>query len=285
LKIEIFYFSGTGNSLHVARELQRRIPESKLVPIIHLLCQDNIKTSADTIGFVFPCFCLTIPIPLHDLLKKIDLTSAQYIFAICTRGGSHSEAFEYLNKVIKKQDRHLNAQVNVNMPWNHMIDQNLPAITNSQETIRHLESLMQSKLERFAKSIITRDSFIESDMDVNLELSFGIKMFDLLVPKSLNYKAHNYMYQHLVRFYSDSECTGCGTCERVCLSERIKLINGKPVWKQNAKCYACLACINYCPKRAIQVESRFPIRSRTSENDRYHHQLVTYKDIADQRHK
>ena len=31
---EIYYFSGTGNSLHVAKELQKRIPETKLISIV-----------------------------------------------------------------------------------------------------------------------------------------------------------------------------------------------------------------------------------------------------------
>ncbi|MBN1439450.1 MAG: hypothetical protein JW929_08580 [Anaerolineales bacterium] len=110
-----------------------------------------------------------------------------------------------------------------------------------------------------------------------------MKLFDRLLPKSLNCAAHDYMYQRLVRFYSDPECTGCGICEPVCLSGKIHLVEKRPVWKKDVRCYACFACINYCPRRAIQVESRFPIRSKTRENDRYHHPSVTYRDIAAQR--
>jgi flavodoxin len=58
MNTEIYYVSGTGNSLHVARELRKRTPEAKLTPIVRLLHQDIIKTGADTIGFVFPNFCL-----------------------------------------------------------------------------------------------------------------------------------------------------------------------------------------------------------------------------------
>jgi ferredoxin len=221
---------------------------------------------------------------LHDFLEKADLTSAQYVFALCTRGGSHSEAFEHMNEILKKQDKQLNAQLNVNMPWNHMTGkENLPATTNSEEMINHLESVMQSKLDGFAKSIAAREAYLEPDTDADYRVSFGIKMFDLLVPKSLNYKSHDYMYQRLVCFYGDSKCTGCGICEKVCLNERIALVDQKPVWKQDVRCYACFACINFCPQQAIQVESRFPIQSSTDVNDRYHHPSVTYKDIAEQR--
>jgi hypothetical protein len=54
-------------------------------------------------------------------------------------------------------------------------------------------------------------------------------------------------------------------------------------WKNDVKRYACFACINYCPSRAIQIQSKFPIRSHTDVNDRYHHRFVTFKDIAGQR--
>ena len=37
MSTEIYYFSGTGNSLHVAKELQKRMPETKLIPILSLV--------------------------------------------------------------------------------------------------------------------------------------------------------------------------------------------------------------------------------------------------------
>jgi ferredoxin len=119
--------------------------------------------------------------------------------------------------------------------------------------------------------------------DTDHELSLGMKLFDLLIPRSLNYRSHEYMYQDLVRFYADEKCRGCGICAKVCLTEKIELVDGQPRWKKDVKCYACFACINYCPRRAIQVQSRFPIQSYTAVNDRYHHELVTYKEIAEQR--
>ena len=47
---EIYYFSGTGNTLHIARELQKRLPGSVLVPIVRALKGGTIKTGADMVG-------------------------------------------------------------------------------------------------------------------------------------------------------------------------------------------------------------------------------------------
>lgn len=46
---EIYYFSGTGNSLHVAKELQKRIPQTKLISIVSLLKKEVIETSSDCV--------------------------------------------------------------------------------------------------------------------------------------------------------------------------------------------------------------------------------------------
>ena len=283
MSTEIYYFSGTGNSLHVAKELQQRLPAAALTPIVRLLPQDSIRASADTVGFVFPNFCLTMPIPLYKFLQKMDLSSASYIFAICTRGGSPSQAFDYINATLKRQGKKLHAQLNVTMPWNHPTGKENLAGTSTAERIGRLEALMHGKLDGFAKLVAARQEYLPADTDADYGLSSGIKVFDRLVSKSLNYKFHQYMYQKLVRFYSDERCRGCGTCEKVCVSGKIEMVDGHPSWKPQVDCYACFACINFCPQQAIQVQSRFPISSYTRINGRYHHPSVSYKDIAEQR--
>lgn len=80
MSTEIYYFSGTGNSLYVARELQKLIPEAELIPIAGVLKSDNIQTKGDNVGFVFPCHGLTIPIPVRKFLKKVNVRSSDYFF-------------------------------------------------------------------------------------------------------------------------------------------------------------------------------------------------------------
>ena len=281
---EIYYFSGTGNSLYVTRELQKRIPESNLIPIVRLLGNDTVKTSADTIGFVFPNFCLTTPIPVHEFLIKVDLASAQYLFAICTRGGSQSEAFDYTNILLNRLGKRLDAQLDINMPWNYPFGKQNLVGTSTEERIQHLETEMQDKLDVFCQYILANEAYVEEKGDANYEIPRWQKVLFSLIPKSFNYESHRYMYQDLLRFYSDSNCNSCGICERVCLSHKIEMTGKKPMWKKEIKCYACYACINFCPRQAIQIESRIPfVESCTDVNGRYHHKSVTYKDIAEQR--
>jgi len=71
MNTEIYYFSGTGNSLHIARELHERLPGSKLIPIVSLLKQDIIEVKAEVIGLVFPIYFMLAPRPVQDFLQTI----------------------------------------------------------------------------------------------------------------------------------------------------------------------------------------------------------------------
>ena len=187
----------------------------------------------------------------------------------------------YMNELLRKQNKELNAQLDINMPWNNPITDNLPGL-NSQEKTIHLEATMQSRLDQFCQAVIRHEVY-RQETETDYELSLGMKVLDFLISKNLNYESHRYMYQNLVHFYADEKCRGYGTGAQVCLSEKISMLEKRPAWKNDVKCYACFACINYCPQRAIQIRSRFPIRSNTDVNDRYHHKSVTFKDIAQQR--
>ena len=283
MNTELYYFSGTGNSLHVAQALQARLPESTLIPIVRMLSNDTVKTKAHTVGLVFPNFCLTLPIPVHDFLEKADFTSARYTFALCTRGGTPSEAFDYINEILARQGKQLDAQLNVTMPWNHPLGkENLPA-TATEERIAHLEAEMQAQLNVLARHVVAHETYLPEDTDADFEIPRWQKGLFSLIPKSLNYGLHRYMYQNLTHFYSDSTCSECGICEKVCPSAKIVLVDKKPVWQEAVKCYGCLACINFCPQQAIQIRSRFPVQSSTENTARYHHPSITYRDIAGQR--
>jgi len=46
-------------------------------------------------------------------------------------------------------------------------------------------------------------------------------------------------------------CIHCGLCEKNCPTDTIMMVEGLPTWV-NAHCTKCTACINRCPKEAIQ---------------------------------
>lgn len=90
---EIYYFSGTGNSFTVARDIAKKI-HGKLIPIASHIEKESITTQADIIGIVFPVYYNDIPTIIRKFAEKLDDISGKYIFAVCTYGvgqGIHLE--------------------------------------------------------------------------------------------------------------------------------------------------------------------------------------------------
>jgi ferredoxin len=285
MRTEIYYFSGTGNSLHVAKELQARIPETRLIPIVSLLHGDTVKTGAETVGLVFPQYASSTPKVVNRFIGRLDLATAKYIFAIATRGGTTCYAFGQIDKLLKKKGRRLDAYFVLTMPGGSepLVEEYAEKIT--EERIARLESEMLGRLDSIGAIItahkINRDedcrgidapppAFLKPYMPI-------IKLLELhLIPLGK-------LAESNFGFYADSKCTGCGLCEQVCLAQKIRMVNGKPMWQKKAECFGCLACLNYCPETAVQVESTWYLKSRTPENGRYHHPEITAKDIAGQK--
>jgi ferredoxin len=72
-------------------------------------------------------------------------------------------------------------------------------------------------------------------------------------------------------FYSNEKCIGCGTCEKVCPVDNIKMIDKNPSWQH--KCEQCFACLQWCPQSAIQFGNN------TENINRYHHPDVKVSDL------
>ena len=72
-------------------------------------------------------------------------------------------------------------------------------------------------------------------------------------------------------FYADENCINCQTCEKICPVNNIKMKKKKPVWQHN--CEQCFACLQWCPKQAIQFGEH------TIGNKRYRHPDVKAADL------
>ena len=72
-------------------------------------------------------------------------------------------------------------------------------------------------------------------------------------------------------FHTDETCTGCGTGVRVCPIQNITLTDKKPVWHD--QCEFCLACMQWCPKQAIQYGKK------TQKRGRYHHPGIHVNEL------
>ncbi len=83
MKTEIHYFSGTGNSLVIARDLVAEL-NAELIPIASLQNLSSIKSNADAIGIVTPNYYGDLPPIIKRFAEKLSDIEDKYIFGLCT---------------------------------------------------------------------------------------------------------------------------------------------------------------------------------------------------------
>jgi ferredoxin len=265
--IEIYYFSGTGNTLHVARELKNRLPEIVLIPIVSSLKNNELKTNGKVVGILFPIQAHTFPEIVKNFLQKIDLSSASYVFALSSRLCA-TKVFRSINRLVKRQNRTLDASFAVNTPVNYIPVFAVP----TEDEVEEIEAKLQNQLDEISAVISKKETSHEkTGFLVFLLANTLLRVSNFLITKTNFFGLQK-------SFYADENCIGCGTCEKICLSNKIQLVDNKPVWKSDVDCFYCFACISYCPVQAIQAKGK-----RTKKKGRYHHPNIKPSDIMEQK--
>ena len=279
MSIKIYYFSGTGNSYFVAKKLNEYFPNSEIIPIVKFLQESNKEIYGEKIIFVFPIYALTIPIPVRKFLGEAIFTNANYFCAITTRWGVKFSDFKRVNKLIKPHK--LNSHFIINMGNNDVKVKNYKC--PSEKELKDIEEVAFKEIDRAIRVIEKNENYLEKDsnyIDSMLYNDYRGKVLEWIIPKMMTFSecigGVNY-------FYVNSNCTGCGICSKVCLSQKISIQDRQPVWQKKTLCYMCYACINYCPVKAIEIESIPGVPSFTYENGRYCHPYANYEDIENQK--
>ncbi len=277
---EIYYFSGTGNSLFVAKELQKRLPEAVLIPVASLADQKAFATNAGTVGFVFPVHATTIPFAIKDFIAKADLSSAAYLFAVATRRGTVFHGFDVMDAMLKKSSKQLGARFLLNMYGNEANREGYRV--PSPDELNGIEAAVLNKLDSIADTVKSRRSSLEKDTEAFIPVD--PKKDWLPEKKALAGKTLAEMIGGKNYFYADDKCTGCGICKRVCPTGKISIYSRKPEWQKKTLCHMCFACLNYCPRQAVQVGNISGVKSNSESNGRYLHPYADSNDIAAQKH-
>jgi ferredoxin/flavodoxin len=274
MSIEIYYFSGTGNSLFVARDIAVKM-KGKVIPIPSLIEMDNISTEAEVIGIVFPIYNAVLdgmPLMIKRFIDRLENLGSKYVFAVCTCKGWSRVTISNLDEQIKVRGGKLSAGFTVTMP-----DNSNPTTIIQQQ---RLFSKWKKKLEFIYQYVNARKrGRFENTVFFNLivfpYMSKGKRETLKLYSKLAN--ATNLPYEELVplsdrSFLVDDKCNGCRICANICPATNIIIINDKPVWQNH--CESCLACINWCPKKAI---SGGITTDRVQTN--YHHPDIKVSDM------
>ncbi|MFH0947428.1 MAG: EFR1 family ferrodoxin [Elusimicrobiota bacterium] len=246
MKTKLFYFSGTGNSLKIARDLANELGNTEIVSINKVINDKNIDLSADNIGIVFPVYIWGLPLIVERFAKNLNVRKDKYLFAIANYGGFQGGSILQLKKIFDEKDIVFSAGFGIKMPGNYAPLYGAISV-EKQMNIFEKEKI---KIKYIADCIKNKNKIIEKDF-------FLMKWIfhDLLYKISASH-----IPEEVKNFWADDKCNGCGICEKVCPVKNIKITVGKPKWDNN--CEQCLACLQWCPVESIQFGKKTATRKR-----------------------
>ncbi len=253
----IYYFSATGNCLSVARKIAKQLSAAEPISIASII-EENYRITGDRLGIVCPIYMHNIPHMVVRFLEKI--AQAKYFYIIAAGAGDLGHCKKRIREHIRPLGLHLSALFSLTMPSN-FTNYGCPEIKQQQEILAKAD-------ERIRASIVPAIQGEVKQYDRNQSGLFHSLVFPALLYK-LGYPRIKLMDKS---FYCTKNCNGCGICAQVCPSQNICMIDGKPQWN-GGQCEQCYACLQWCPKTAIEHGKK------TIGVSRYHHPETTIRDI------
>lgn len=263
----IFYFSGTGNSLWVARALGRALGE----PVVSMA--DELKKEQpayryevgekERILLVFPVHSWGPAIPVVRFIRRLGFTgkSGQVfppVYAVCTCGDECGHTSRRLRKALGKRGLSLAACYSVQMPNNYVL---MPGFSVDPEAVekRKLQEA-PARVVEIAARIAEKTPFSRKEANLYHRGPLPWLKSYVVYPLFTNFAAGKNS------FYATEACISCGLCERVCPTDTIRLSDeGRPVWADT--CVQCVACIHRCPVRAIEYGKATQKKGRYAHPD------------------
>ena len=268
-RTEIAYFSGTGNSLAIARYVAGKL-EGDLIPAIQAADRSRQEREVDTIGLVFPIYDFRAPRCIFDYLETVSDIESKYVFAICTHGtAAPGLSLKSVQQAIESRGGRLSGGFAVPMPHNGVgcglfSDSKRESLLGAwkktaEEVCEYVLRCDRGRVDSSSAALaMLRPSMLRL-------VPVILRFFGALVTRGS---------KGLGLTASDA-CTACGICTRVCPTENIELREDRPIWGD--RCLTCFACLHWCHESAISLGGL------DVGITPYHHPDVTLGDMLAQR--
>lgn len=246
----VLYFTGTGNSLYVAKSLS-----SHIVSIPAALRDKHFNYEADEIGLVYPKYG-DVPQIVKDFLARATL-KCKYFFAVITYG-HHLKPKDPSNllKVLESKVKldYLNGV--------KMVDNRLQRFDMAQQIKENSDRKIDAAIAAIAKEIDARKQYVVKPEGGQAHPGAQPGM----MPPMHRAVTADQMFE-----ITDA-CIGCGICVQVCPRGDYKVVDD--VAQASGPCEKCLACAQACPQLAIT-----PVEGDVNPKARYRNSGVSLREI------
>ena len=239
--ILVCYFSGTGNTKHVAKTLTQafllRNADVNLQPINKQLISEKLSiTEYDLIGIGYPVHAFNAPKIVFDFIRSLPTGTHKPLFLFRTAGDPLlcAGGTTIIRSILARGGFKVFYERLFVMPTNVLFPYN---IRLSKQLLRHAEF----HARYMVKELCNQRSRLQS------------------YPKWLHYLSHAFSTletrgtSRLFRyFHVDKRCNLCQICLRSCPMENISLHANHIQYGRH--CTFCLRCVYICPQNAISLK-------------------------------
>lgn len=233
----IFYFTATGNSLYVAKELGAALGDGDLRSIPQELRREgDLRYEADSIGIVCPTFTGLMPRIVRRFLKRAAF-DAPYLYVVMTYGMNPSvaeeEAVAYGEHVGVCVDFAATVQMVDNWLFAFDMDEQAAMDKHVPEQLEELKAAVSERRRGHREPTEQQRQAFAMGSERNCrwpEMTDGTQVTVIPV-----------------------RCIGCGTCAKVCPLGRFYVGEDGKAHRVSEYCELCLACAHACPKKAITL--------------------------------
>ena len=252
----IYWFSGTGNSLHVATALQAGLDDAKLVPIARAIHEDVPR--ADHLVLVFPVYAWGPPAIVSRFIARLPADVSDDVCAIYVHSGSSGSATQIMRRLLGERGIGLSAA------WGVRLVHNYPPLGGAPRERKRTRVLAraETRIARIVKEVRQgrRGAFDQGHWTYRWLVR---RIYPLFIKHAAGADR---------KFRADEKCSRCGLCAKLCPVGNIELVDERPTWL--GRCEQCYACFHWCPTDAIQYGRR------TGRQFRYHHPKCAVADLA-----
>lgn len=235
----IFYFSGTGNSEWVARQLAAQLNDQlRFIPEEMKGTSDYTLRPNEKLGFVFPVYAWRVPRFILRFIRRMKVKNVSYVYFVATCGDDTGRMDRYFLKAARRKGWKVACGFSIIMPEAYV---SLPGFDVD-------DKMKENRKLREAKTRLDEIStFIADSRQGRFETLRGaIPWTKSLL---LGWFFNTFLMSHKP-FHTNGKCTGCGKCAQVCPMKNIEMAEQAPLWHKD--CVGCLRCYHSCPIHAIE---------------------------------
>ncbi len=234
----ILYFTGTGNSRHVANKIAKATGDAIEDIAIHLRKHETGSYQSERpYVFVGPVYAGRLPRVMTKFIEESLFAGTSKAYFVATCAETPWITIRYVERLVKEKGFDLRGFSSILMPQSYITG----GLSQPEEACSKILHEAEPKISEIA-ALIRDGKALPKEQPGKSYMSTV---------------ANPIMYATMMgtgKFHVTESCIGSGTCAAKCPLANIQMVGGKPRWGKD--CTQCNACIGACPQGAIEYGSK-----------------------------